>query len=241
MEKFNNNFGILSANETPEFNYFYPNYYYQNFGQFYPMSTPTCPGNYDINRYTKTEDKNTSTSVQLSPQNAIKMPVSTYPTPPSDQSLYSADTSVNNSPQSNKSAQDSSLSESLSREQPVSKQSKSKRRTRTQFSKQQIDCLEAVFNKSHYPEVQMVDRLSEKLGLSIERISVWFQNRRAKFKKSKKSNDHSLSPSSSVSFGLTENANNLLPNFSEDSYYTGSASSYQHTNNITNCNPIPSM
>ena len=62
-----------------------------------------------------------------------------------------------------------------------------RRRNRTQFSNSQIESLEAVFEKTHYPEVQLVDRLSEKLNLSIERISIWFQNRRAKHKKSKKS------------------------------------------------------
>jgi hypothetical protein len=244
MDKFNNNFSIPSANETPEFNYFYPNYYYSNFSQFYPVPTPNSTGHYvDPSRYAKLEEKNTSTSVQSSPQNPIKMPIVAYPTPPSDQSLYSADTSISNSPESNKSAQDSSLSESLSRDQSTSKISKSKRRTRTQFSKQQIDCLEAVFNKSHYPEVQMVDRLSEKLGLSIERISVWFQNRRAKFKKTKKSSDNQLSPSSSTSFNLIGNTN-LMQNFNDDSYLntnSNSTSSYQQTSNTTNCNSIPLM
>ena len=61
-----------------------------------------------------------------------------------------------------------------------------RRRNRTQFSLSQIQSLESVFEKTHYPEVQLVDRLSEKLNLSIERISIWFQNRRAKDKKSKK-------------------------------------------------------
>lgn len=61
-----------------------------------------------------------------------------------------------------------------------------RRRNRTQFSNSQIESLEAVFEKTHYPEVQLVDRLSEKLNLSIERISIWFQNRRAKDKKAKK-------------------------------------------------------
>ena len=46
--------------------------------------------------------------------------------------------------------------------------------------------MEAIFQKSHYPEVHVVDKLSDKLGLSIERISVWFQNRRAKYKKTKR-------------------------------------------------------
>jgi len=238
MEKFSNNFNVPSANEAPEFNYFYPNYYYSNFSQFYPV--PNTAGHYvDPSRYAKLEEKNTSINVQSSPQNAVKLPIVVYPTPPSDQSSYSIDTSISNSPESNKSAQDSSLSES--REQSTSKLSKSKRRTRTQFSKQQIDCLEAVFNKSHYPEVQMVDRLSEKLGLSIERISVWFQNRRAKFKKSKKSNDTSSSPS--ASFNLIGNTN-LMQNFNDDSYlnsYSSSTSSYQPTSNLTSCNSIPLM
>lgn len=63
---------------------------------------------------------------------------------------------------------------------------RSKRRSRTQYTKNQVDGLEAVFIKQHYPEVHLVDKLSEKLNISIEKISVWFQNRRAKFKKSKK-------------------------------------------------------
>ena len=69
-----------------------------------------------------------------------------------------------------------------------------RRRNRTQFSNSQIESLEAIFEKTHYPEVHLVDRLSEKLHLSIERICIWFQNRRAKHKKTKKnipSNDTS--------------------------------------------------
>jgi hypothetical protein len=51
-----------------------------------------------------------------------------------------------------------------------------------------------VFLKTHYPEVHLVDKLSERLVLSIERISVWFQNRRAKFKKAKKPASEPLIP-----------------------------------------------
>ena len=67
---------------------------------------------------------------------------------------------------------------------------RTKRRSRTQYSKNQIDCLEAIFIKQHYPEVHLVDKLSEKLNLSVERISVWFQNRRAKFKKTNRNRAH---------------------------------------------------
>ena len=58
--------------------------------------------------------------------------------------------------------------------------------------------MEAIFNKSHYPEVHVVDKLSDKLGLSIERISVWFQNRRAKFKKTKKPSSQQINQPNSL-------------------------------------------
>ena len=85
-----------------------------------------------------------------------------------------------------------------------------------------IDCLEAIFLKSHYPEVHVVDRLSDKLGLSIERISVWFQNRRAKFKKTKK-------PAPSHSADLKRDIDAILSNTSrsETTAETVESNSYQ--------------
>jgi hypothetical protein len=81
-----------------------------------------------------------------------------------------------------------------------------RRRNRTQFSLSQIQSLESVFEKTHYPEVQLVDRLSEKLNLSIERISIWFQNRRAKDKKSKK---HGTKKESAQTHGGNDNSNQM--------------------------------
>lgn len=49
-----------------------------------------------------------------------------------------------------------------------------------------MDVLESTFQKTHYPEIRMVDDLSSMLNLSTERISIWFQNRRARFKKTRK-------------------------------------------------------
>jgi hypothetical protein len=53
-----------------------------------------------------------------------------------------------------------------------------------------LDTLEATFERTHYPEIRAVDDLSSELSLSIERISVWFQNRRARFKKCRKLTTH---------------------------------------------------
>ncbi len=48
--------------------------------------------------------------------------------------------------------------------------------------------MEQTFQKSQYPEIKIVDDLSTMLNLSTERISIWFQNRRARFKKARKLN-----------------------------------------------------
>jgi len=105
-----------------------------------------------------------------------------YPTPPEDErSSPSIQFDLNNTDSS-----DYSKNLNNPDEPRTSSTGRAKRRSRTQYTKQQIDCLEAIFLKSHYPEVHVVDKLSDKLNLSIERISVWFQNRRAKFKKTKK-------------------------------------------------------
>lgn len=71
---------------------------------------------------------------------------------------------------------------------------KSKRRTRIKFNKTQLDILEATFEKTHYPDVSVVDKLSDVLNLGSERISIWFQNRRARYKKAKNSGKRVPSP-----------------------------------------------
>lgn len=49
-----------------------------------------------------------------------------------------------------------------------------------------LDTLEATFQRANYPDIRTVDDLSDMLNLSTERISIWFQNRRARHKKAKK-------------------------------------------------------
>nr|CAD2124908.1 unnamed protein product [Meloidogyne enterolobii] len=63
-------------------------------------------------------------------------------------------------------------------------ETKSKRRTRMNFSEEQICYLEDFFgNTSHYPDSYQKEEIARRLNITMDRITVWFQNRRSKFRK----------------------------------------------------------
>jgi hypothetical protein len=70
---------------------------------------------------------------------------------------------------------DSSSDEGLFTQMPI--------RPRQRFTTQEISILEKVYQKNGRPSAEMKQNLADKLDTTVNRIQIWFQNRRAKEKK----------------------------------------------------------
>ncbi|XP_057702804.1 homeobox expressed in ES cells 1 isoform X1 [Corythoichthys intestinalis] len=58
------------------------------------------------------------------------------------------------------------------------------RRPRSAFTDSQVNVLEAVFRVNCYPGIHLREHLARRLDLDEDRIQIWFQNRRAKLRRS---------------------------------------------------------
>ncbi|NXR21250.1 NOBOX protein, partial [Cinclus mexicanus] len=61
-----------------------------------------------------------------------------------------------------------------------------KKKPRTFYSAEQLEELEKMFQEDHYPDNEKRREIAAAVGVTPQRILVWFQNRRAKWRKLQK-------------------------------------------------------
>ncbi|KAM8812018.1 homeobox protein NOBOX [Rhynchonycteris naso] len=79
-------------------------------------------------------------------------------------------------------------SRNTDRKRPLEVTCQVRKKTRTLYRSDQLEELEKVFQEDHYPDSDKRREIAQTVGVTPQRIMVWFQNRRAKWRKMEKLN-----------------------------------------------------
>ncbi|XP_072027229.1 uncharacterized protein [Amphiura filiformis] len=104
-----------------------------------------------------------------------------------------ADAPASNHQQTNGSKKNSQTKRSKSRYGGGSRY----KRNRTIFNVAQLDALARIFEENRYPDAPLRKKIAERLDIDEERIQIWFQNRRAKTRRTQREDNDGKSPANS--------------------------------------------